>query len=360
MSESTEPAVVCRAVRIAYGSTVVVPALDLEVEPAEMVVLLGPSGSGKTTILAALAGFIPIRSGEIAIGGRLVSGPDRHEPPERRDVAVVFQGYALWPHLSALDTVAYPIRRRGVGAAEARREAAAILDRLGIGGLADRRPHELSGGEQQRVGLGRALARRAGLYLFDEPTAHLDAELRDRLQAEIAGQRRALGAAAIYATHDTAEALALADRLVLVREGVVVQQGAPLAVYDRPVDMWAARLTGPAWSIPIRVLEAHDGRARIDVAGTVQEVALDGAAAGGPTDAVVRPDWVRLGGDLAVRVIEVAFRGTHTDYVVATPAGELGLRVGGPPSLAPGSTAGCTIDRVWAPSASRDRGGTGA
>ena len=353
MSGSADPAVVCRAVRIAYGSTVVVPALDLEVAPGEMVVLLGPSGSGKTTVLSALAGFIPIQSGEIAIGGRSVAGPDRHEPPERRDVAVVFQGYALWPHLSALDTVAYPIRRRGTGNADARREAAAILDRLGIGGLADRRPHELSGGEQQRVGLGRALARHAGLYLFDEPTAHLDAELRDRLQAEIAEGRRALGAAAIYATHDTAEALSLADRLVLIRGGEVVQQGAPLAVYDRPVDMWAARLTGPAWSIPVRVLGALDGRARIDVAGTTQDVALDGAVSEGPLDAVVRPDWVRLGGDLAARVVEVAFRGTHTDYVVATEAGELGIRVGGPPALARGATVGCTIDRVWIPT---DRG----
>ncbi len=139
----------------------------------------------------------------------------------------------------------------------------------------------------------------------------------------------------------------------------MVQQGAPLGVYDRPVDMWAARLTGPAWSIPIQVLAAHDGRGRVDVAGTVQEVALDGATAGGPTDAVVRPDWVRLGGDLTVRVVEVAFRGTHTDYLVATPAGELGLRVGGPPSLALGATAGCTIERAWIPFGSGERAGTG-
>lgn len=345
----TGSAVEARGVAIGYGGRLVVEGLDLAVAPGEMVALLGPSGSGKTTILAALAGFIPIRSGEIVIGGRVVAGPGRHEPPERRDVAVVFQSSALWPHMSALETVAFPIRRRGVPAAEARRQAERILDRLGIGPLAARRPAEMSGGEQQRVGLGRALARNASTYLFDEPTAHLDTALRERLQTEISEHRRSSGAAAIYATHDTAEALALADRVILVRGGRVVQDGSPASVYERPVDMWAARLTGPAWRIGVRVVEQRDGHARIDVAGSSQlvVVASAGRLRSGVAQAIVRPDWVRLGGDLRARVDDVAFRGTHTDYRVSTSAGSLGLRVIGPPTVERGATVGCTLDRVW-------------
>lgn len=349
MNGPDDLAVACRGVRIAYGPAIVVPRLDLEVRRGEMVALLGPSGSGKTTMLSALAGFIPIQLGEILIGGRPVAGPRRHEPPERRDIAVVFQGYALWPHLSAIETVEYPIRRRGVAAAEARRRAAEILDRLGIGELAHRRPAELSGGEQQRVGLGRALARAASVYLFDEPTAHLDSTLRELLQSEIADHRRRSGAAAIYATHDTAEALALADRVVLLRDGRIVQEGSPATVYERPVDVWAARLTGPASIIPVRIADEHDGRARLDVAGSSQTVAVAaaGALGQGEVRAIVRPDWVHLGGDIPARVEAVAFRGTHTDYQLATAAGPVGVRVPGPPVTSRGESVGLTLERAW-------------
>jgi ABC-type Fe3+/spermidine/putrescine transport system ATPase subunit len=338
-------------VTIGYDSTDVVPALDLDVARGEMVAILGPSGCGKTTILSALAGFIPIRAGEVRIDGRVVAGPRRHEPPERRDVAVVFQGYALWPHLDALETVAYPIRRRGVAPTEARRQATTILDRLGIAWLANRRPSELSGGEQQRVGLGRALAREASIYLFDEPTAHLDAPLRDRLQVEIAEQRRGSGAAAIYATHDTAEALAVADRVVLLRDGRVVQQGTPATVYDRPVDLWAARLTGPASVIVFRIVDERDGQAELELGGARQAVRLASAGQPGRGElrGLVRPDWVRLGGPIPGQVERVAFRGTHTDYRLASSAGVVELRAGGPPTVGVGDTVGWTLDRAWIP-----------
>ena len=196
-----------RGLTVAYGPTTVLDSVNLSVGEGEVLALLGPSGSGKSTLLNAIAGFISIRSGEITLGTRLVATPNRADPPERREVAFVFQDYGLWPHLTALDTVAYPLRRRGVRREAARAQAQQILDRLGIGALADRKPAQLSGGEQQRVGLGRALARQAVLYLFDEPTAHLDAHLRDVFLGEIAARRRETGAAAIYATHDAAEAL---------------------------------------------------------------------------------------------------------------------------------------------------------
>ncbi|MEO7665172.1 MAG: ABC transporter ATP-binding protein [Candidatus Limnocylindrales bacterium] len=336
---------------IAYGEEMVIQALDLEVRRGEMVALLGPSGSGKSTLIAALAGFLPIASGEIRIDGRTVAGVGRNEPPERRGVAVVFQGYALWPHLSALETVAYPIRRSGVASSEARRRAGEILEQLGISALADRRPAELSGGEQQRVGLGRALAREAGLYLFDEPTAHLDTALRDHLQAEIAEQRRRSGAAAIYATHDTAEALGLADRVVLLRGGRIIQDGTPSAVYERPINAWAAKLTGPAATIPVCVVDLLNGRGAVEIAGVRQQVAIGTAQplTPGEAAAVVRPDWVQFGGDIPARLDAVAFRGTHTDYLTRTTAGQIGVRVPGPPTLHPGESVGLTIERLWIP-----------
>ena len=344
-----EPAIACRGVEIAYGATTVVAGLDLEVGGGEIVALLGPSGSGKSTILGAIAGFLPIRSGEIAIRGRVVATGGRCEPPERRDVAVVFQHYALWPHLNALDTVAFPIRRRGSGNAEARREAAALLGTLGIGDLGARRPAELSGGEQQRVGLARALARAAGAYLLDEPTAHLDAALRERLQSEIAELCRSAGAAAVYATHDTSEALALADRVVLVRAGRIVQQGPPEVVYSCPIDLWAARLTGPASVLDVSVSELGEGRGRLEVDGSRMDVRLTGAppVVSGAARAMVRPDWARLGGVIPGHVESVAFRGAHTDYRLATAAGSLGIRVTGPPAHGRGDAVGWTLDRAW-------------
>jgi len=343
------PGVEAAGVSIGYDRTLVVDGLDLTVAAGEMVVLLGPSGSGKTTILAAIAGFVPIRAGELRIGGRVVAATGRQVPPERRDVAVVFQGSALWPHLSALDTVAYPIRRRGAGAGDARREARTILERFGIGGLADRRPAEMSGGEQQRVGLGRAVARGASLHLFDEPTAHLDGPLRDRLLDEIATARREAGAAGLYATHDTAEALAIADRVALIREGRLVQVGPPLEVYEAPVDGWAARLTGPASELGAVVVRRLDELTEIDVAGVRVRAIVDdpdATAAPGPARLLVRPDWASLGGPLPGVVSGVRFHGSHTDIDLATPAGDLTIRRPGPPSVVAGDTPGWTLVRA--------------
>jgi ABC-type Fe3+/spermidine/putrescine transport system ATPase subunit len=348
------PAVEARAMSVGYDRTLVVDGLDLRVAAGEMVVLLGPSGSGKTTILSAIAGFIPIRSGEIRIAGRIVAAAGQHEPPERRDVAVVFQGSALWPHLSALDTVAYPIRRRGTSSPEARLAAQAILERFGIGGLADRRPAEMSGGEQQRVGLGRAVARGARLHLFDEPTAHLDGPLRDRLLEAITGIRRETGAAGLYATHDTAEALAIADRVALIRDGRIVQTGSPIEVYEAPVDAWAARLTGPASELDATVIRDLGDLTELELAGVRVQVRIasgrgaGGNASGGASGAVrllVRPDWAILGGSLPARVSAVRFRGSHTDIDLETPAGELTIRRPGPPSVVVGETPGWALAR---------------
>jgi ABC-type sugar transport system ATPase subunit len=308
-----------RNLSITYGSTRVLDSLNLTVRGGEVIALLGPSGSGKSTLLNAVAGFRPINSGEILLAGRNVAAPGHTEPPERRDIAFVFQDYGLWPHLTAIDTVAYPLRRRGVRPGPARDQARGILERLGIGPLADRRPAQLSGGEQQRVGLARAMAREAALYLFDEPTAHLDAQVRDVFLAELAARRRESGTAAIYATHDAAEALGLADRVALLIGGRVIQKGSPQQLYAEPVSVEAARLTGPA------SLLNDDAMGRV----------------------LVRPDWVRFGGDRTGVVVDVWFRGSYTDYVLRTSDGELLLRTPAPPAHRRGEELSWSLDRCW-------------
>jgi ABC-type Fe3+/spermidine/putrescine transport system ATPase subunit len=315
-----------RGVVVSYGDAAAVRGVDLEVGRGETVALLGPSGSGKTTLLYAIAGFLPLSEGSILLEGRLVGSTQVNTPPERRPVAMVFQHYGLWPHMDALDTVAYPLRRAGEGRAASRAQARALLEQMRIAHLAGRRPAQLSGGEQQRVGLARALARHPAVYLLDEPTAHLDTVLKGELQAELATRMHAGGAAAIHATHDVEEALAVADRVVLLRDGAVVQVGRPRDIYARPVDDWAARLTGPA-SFVDSVLEA--------------------VGADGPGRYLVRPDWLRFGGPLAAMVQDVRYRGTHTDYRLVTNVGTLLLREPGPAHLRPGDETSCTIERAW-------------
>ncbi len=312
-------AVECRGVTVDYGSVRAVDGVSFTLAVGETLALLGPSGSGKTTLVYAVAGFVPLAAGEVAIGGVTVATPGRAVPPEDRRVGMVFQNYALWPHLEALDTVAYPLRRQGLGRAEARARARELLARLGLADHGHRRPAELSGGQQQRVGLARALARDAAVYLLDEPTAHVDATVRAAVQEEIARARRDAGAAAIYASHDAEEALALADRVALLRDGRLVQFGTPREVYEEPVDLWAARLTGQA-----SVLD-HDGAARM-----------------------VRPEWVHLGGPMPGEVVAVWYRGPHTDYRVETAAGAVVVRAAGPPVAVEGDQPGVTVRRSWA------------
>ncbi|MGH3288813.1 MAG: ABC transporter ATP-binding protein [Streptosporangiaceae bacterium] len=317
-------AVACAGLAVGYGRPAL-SGLDLAVAPGETLALLGSSGSGKTTLLNTIAGFVAPLAGQIWLAGRLASDPGRLVPPERRRIGMVFQDHALWPHLSVLDTVAYPLRRAGAAKTAAHRGARDILEQLSLGPLAERRPGQLSGGEQQRLGLARALAGAPALYLFDEPTAHLDATLRAQILDEVARRRAADGAAAVYATHDATEALAIADRVAVLHSGRLAQLAPPADVYAAPADLTVARLTGP-----VSVLDAPDAPA-----GSVL---------------LVRPDWARLAdpahpanlaypgdpADLPGTITEVRFRGPHTDYHLSTPAGPLLIREPGPPRAAPG------------------------
>jgi ABC-type Fe3+/spermidine/putrescine transport system ATPase subunit len=327
---SAEPVLEVTDLVVQYDGTTALRGVSLDVARGEVLALLGPSGSGKSTLLHAVAGFLVPTAGTVRLAGTTVAGNGRPAPPERRNLAVVFQNYALWPHLSALDTVAYPARRRGVGRTQARAEARELLELLRIAHLADRRPAELSGGEQQRVGLARALARRASVYLFDEPTAHLDTHVRAVFLEELVVRQRDSGAAAVYATHDAEEALGLADRVALLRDGRLVQVGTPRQVYDEPADLFAARLTGPA-----SVIDAPDGNGRV----------------------LVRPGWACLGGPLEGRVRAVWFRGPHSDQLIDTPLGEVLIREQGPPRHPVDACVDWTLARSWPlPPPAPDRG----
>lgn len=321
-----DEAVRCRRVCVEYGSARALSDIDLSVTPGEVVALLGASGSGKSTLLGAIAGLVSICAGEIWLDGRPVADREHSLPAERRAVGVVFQNFALWPHLSVIDTVAYPLRRAGQTRRSSAAQASDLLTRLGIDHLATRRPAELSGGEQQRVGLARALARNARLYLLDEPTAHLDTHLRSAFLDAVRERQRASGAAVVYATHDAGEALALADRVGLIVDGRLVQVASPQICYAQPVSEAAARLTGACFlldSVPV------------------------GPGQSGLGSLMVRPEWIDEGGPLTGTVDVVAFRGPSTDYHLTTLAGAIVLSQPGPPRHRVGDRVQWSVRQAW-------------
>lgn len=237
---------------VRYGTTTALDGCTLSIEPGELVVVLGPSGCGKSTLLRAIAGLVPLASGAVRIDERDVTAL----PPAERDVAMVFQGYALFPHLDVASNIAFGLRARKRPDDEVRAAVREIAEVLGIVDLMNRRPHELSGGERQRVALARALVRAPRLALLDEPLANLDAPLRVSARGEIARLQRLRGTTMIHVTHDQAEAMALGDRIVIMRDGRVVQTGTPTEVYDHPSDRFVATFVG---SPPMNILPTDSG-----------------------------------------------------------------------------------------------------
>ena len=351
----TAPSILhCRSVTVRYGSTPVLDGLDLDMAGSETVALLGPSGSGKTTLLYAIAGLLDLDGGEIAIEGTVVAGPGISTPAESRAVGMVFQNYALWPHLNAIDTIAYPMVRRGLSRSEARPEAERLLRLVGISDLAERLPDQLSGGQQQRVGLARALATDPVLYLFHEPTAHLDVGLRTGLQQELVEQRRRSGAAALYTTHDAAEALAVADRVAVLRSGRIVQIASPERIYREPVDVWTAGLAGPASVLSCSLVGSGGGMIDVELAGSVSRIEGGSSCPPGPAVLVVRPEWATLDGDRPGIVEHLTFEGPHTDYTIGTTHGSIRIRRVGPPTLRVGEATQWSLRRGWVLPASAD------
>jgi ABC-type Fe3+/spermidine/putrescine transport system ATPase subunit len=328
----TEPISIARLTKTYPGG--VAPALNdvsLDVAPGTFLVLLGPSGSGKTTMLRCLAGIERVSSGLITIGGRTVADGRAHVPPDERDLSMVFQDYALWPHMTALDNVAFALRRRRLGKAECRSRALTMMERVGLEGFAARYPNELSGGQQQRVALARALIAEPGLVLCDEPLSNLDADLRERMRLEISALVREAAATTVYITHDQSEAFALADQVGVLENGLLVQIGTPEEVYNNPATPFVARFTGLAGELKVGVTErSADGTVSVTAAGDafpVPGASPAGLRAGDEALLAIRPTGVRLtsGGEetdhLTGTVADVAYRGRGYDLAIDLPGG---------------------------------------
>ena len=237
---SSAPDVELVGVTKRFGATAAVDSIDLEVHPGEFLSLLGPSGCGKTTTLRLIAGFERPDEGEVRIGGRDVS----RVPPYRRDVNTVFQSYALFPHLTVLDNVAYGLKQRGLGRSDRRVRATEMLELVRLTGFGERKPRQLSGGQQQRVALARALVMHPRVLLLDEPLGALDLKVRKELQIELKRIQEEIGITFVYVTHDQDEALAMSDRVVVMNAGRIEQIGAPRDIYDRPATEWIASFIG--------------------------------------------------------------------------------------------------------------------
>ncbi len=253
----------CRHVRLSYGATEVLKDVNLDIEPGEFFALLGPSGSGKSTLLRLIAGFNRNQSGQVLIDGVDVSG----QPPWARNIGMVFQSYALWPHLTVWDNVAFGLVERKVDKATIRQKVGAALELVGLSAMGQRRPNQLSGGQQQRVALARTIVIEPQVLLLDEPLSNLDKTLRVQMRQELLAMQRRLGLTTIFVTHDQEEAMTTADRMAVLDKGVVQQVGAPATLYDYPVNAFVASFVGTMNLLPGRVRRRQSNSLTIDVDG---------------------------------------------------------------------------------------------
>ena len=304
--------------------TVAVEELDLEISDGELFVLLGPSGCGKTTTLRCVAGLEQETSGQIVIGDEVVSGLR----PSQRDIAMVFQFYALYPHMSVRDNLAFPLRAAKRPAAEVDERVHEAARMLRLEPYLTRRPGKLSGGEQQRVALGRAMVRHPKAFLMDEPLTNLDAELRADMRAELKHVQQRLNSTMIYVTHDQTEAMALGHRIAIMNDGRLEQLGAPMEVYDRPATLFAARFIG---SPPMNLIEAEVTNGHLTAAGGLRIGAPEGIQRGDRVIAGVRPESFTVSESdpdgARGRVVSREALGDETIYVVETEAGLLNVRM---------------------------------
>ena len=310
------PAVRVADIHHAFGHVHAVRGVSFDVAEGDFLVLLGPSGSGKTTILRIIAGFEELRHGDVAIRGRQVADV----PPNKRDIGVVFQHFALFPHLTVFGNVAFGLEMRHIPRAQLRSRVAQALQMVRLDGFDDRLPNQLSGGQQQRVALARALVTRPTVLLLDEPLGSLDPHLRGEMQAEIRRLQQTLAITAIMVTHDQQEAMTMADRIAVLQEGRLRQIGTPREIYETPAAAFVARFMGAANLFEVAAVRAEQGVLRVATAARATFTAPDdGTMPAGGTSAMVRPEAIRFGAQcdrlensFRGRVIAVAYGGAVT------------------------------------------------
>ena len=337
--------VVLERVTKRYGEVVAVDDVSFEVEAGTLATLLGPSGCGKTTILRMVAGLEAVSSGRIVIGGNDVT----RRPANERDVSMVFQSYALFPHMSVLENVCYGPLSARIDKARARELARAKLAMLGLAGYEQRLPSELSGGQQQRVAVARSLVLEPAVLLFDEPLSNLDAKLRRRVRQEIRDLQQSLALTVIYVTHDQEEALAVSDHIIVMEGGRIAQQGAPQALYESPASRFLADFIGDANLVDGELLAGATGEMLFRAGEVAAPVRSDGVPPG-PVTLAVRPHRLRLvapgAGTLDGVCRRAAYLGSRVEYVVATAWGDLLIfDAGRGAGRARGDPVGVALDR---------------
>jgi multiple sugar transport system ATP-binding protein len=326
-----------RGVSKFFARTRVLHGIDLDVDDGEFVVVVGPSGCGKSTLLRLIAGLEDLGAGEIRIGGQRVD----HLPPARRGIAMVFQSYALYPHMTAFENIAFGLKLARTGRGEVDRRVREAAEMLEIAHLLDRRPRELSGGQRQRVAIGRAIVRDPKVFLFDEPLSNLDASLRTQMRAEIARLQDRLGVTTVYVTHDQVEAMTLADRIVVLRDGRVEQTGRPLDLYARPATRFVAAFIGMPSMNFLEVGVEDNGRCILPGGHSLPIDAPPGAVILG-----IRPEHLALGADgLPARVELVEELGeAHHLHLVLETGERLIAKLPGNATARPGEPVGVLID----------------
>jgi spermidine/putrescine transport system ATP-binding protein len=328
-----------------FQDVVAVDDVSLEIADGEFFSLLGPSGCGKTTTLRMVAGFEEATEGAVLLDGEDVTGL----PPFKRATNTVFQSYALFPHLSVEENVAFGLRRKGVARAEVRRRVGEELERVGLSREAKRKPRQLSGGQQQRVALARALVNRPRVLLLDEPLGALDLKLRKEMQLELKAIQHEIGLTFVHVTHDQEEAMTMADRIVVMNRGRIEQAGEPAELYERPRTAFVASFLGASNLLPGTV--AGRGEVRLEDGHVLQVEPESCEGRTGPISVGIRPEKIRVGGGEANtfsgEIVERAYVGVSTQYVVKAPVGEVTVYVQGAGSHTPGES----VELSFAPEA---------
>ncbi len=318
MPKSGPASVEFRHVSMRYGPVTAVDDVSFTIHAGELVTLLGPSGCGKTTTLRMIAGLEIASEGQILIGGKDVTRLSAAD----RDVSMVFQSYALFPHMTVLENAAYGPTVKGFGKAQAEAMALEKLALVGLKGFEKRYPSELSGGQQQRVAVARALVLEPQVLLFDEPLSNLDAKLRRKVRQEIRELQQELNLTVAYVTHDQEEALAVSDRIIVMSNAKIAQQGSPRELYEAPANSFVADFIGDANLVDVTIDAVQDGQAKVTLGPLHLTLPARGLTPG-PAKAAIRPHGIMLGDGLAGTVQKSSYLGDHVEMIVSTPIGEL-------------------------------------